>query len=146
MQAASSAGSVKGNFVASHRAVSQGGPARAVGDFEPFDVFERAASVAHKMMMRMDHGVEKRRFPFRGQLAHQARARQVTQSVVNRRPRCQRETPVQRRVNLLRGGVNRTPRQIFQHAVALRGSPQSARAQILVHIDLREFGLQNRLD
>ena len=146
MQTASSAGSVKRDFVAAHRAVAQGGLARAVGNVKPFDVFQRAAPVADKMMVRMDGGVEERRLAFGCQLAHQTGARQIPQRVVNRGPRDQRQTPVQRRINLIRRGVNRSPRQVFQHAVALGRPPQPARAQTLVQIGFLGFRLQKRLD
>lgn len=146
MQTASSAGSVKRNFVAAHRAVAQGGLARVVGNIEPLDVFERAAAVAHEMMVRMNGGVEERGLAFGSQLAHQTGAREVAQGVVDSGARGQRETPVQRRVNLVRRGVNRSPRQVFQHAVALCRPAQAARTQTLVQVDFRWLDLQNKLD
>ena len=111
---------MQNNFgLADAAALGRGFPRRN-GDIEPLDVFDGAASIANKMMMTVEVGVEARGLPFSGRLTDQAGAGQVAQHIVDRGSGNARIAPRQGFEDFIGGRVDGLTHQVFEHVAALR--------------------------
>ena len=114
-----------------------GGFPRRNGDVEPLDVFNAAASIANKMMMTVEVGVEARGLPFPRRLADQAGAGQIAQNVIHRGAGYARVAAGQGFEDFIGSGVDGFAHQVFEHVAALGSAAQAGALKVLVEIDTR---------
>ena len=116
-------------------AAAERGAARRGRQIEPWDVFHRSTSLADKMMVTVQVGVEAGGLTIRHHLAHQAGFGQGAQVIVDSGAGSPRIVPVHRAKDFNRGGMDGSLRQELQHGIALRRGAQGSVLECLV-----EFG------
>ncbi len=126
------------NFITSDAAGARSGSGRQVPRelryFKPFEVFDHAAHIAHKVMVRVQECVVTGGIAIELELANQASLHQRMERVVDGGARGLRVAFIQRRKKIVDRSVVRMAQQIVENRDSLGRAPEASAAQSFIDI------------